>query len=78
MDPRAYQDSAAGTPPALPSPLLLGYPTSATVPGAYWFHMVGEEVRNAIIRGGIAPDAYATNQLVKAIAAIKAAPHIPF
>lgn len=78
MDPRAYQDSAAGIPPALPSPVLLGYPNSATVPGAYWFHMIGEEVRTVIIRGGMAPDPYATNQLVKAIAAIKAAPPIPY
>ena len=73
MEPRAYQAGAAGTPPELPANSVLGFPRSATTtlpattPGPYWFYMVGEELRNAIIGGGMAPSPTDNTQLLQAI-----------
>lgn len=73
MEPRAYESGAVGTPPALPSTSVVGYPASATTttpgttPGPYWFYMVGEEIRNAIVGGGIAPNPYDGTQLLQAV-----------
>lgn len=73
MEPRAYESDAAGTPPVFPTTASLGYPNSATAtvpatqPGAYWFYMIGEEIRNAIIAGGINPSPYDSTQLLQAI-----------
>lgn len=77
MEPRAYQSSAAGTPP--PEPVgSIGYPVDATStapatePGAYWFYMVGEELRNVLVGTKLAPDPYNLGQLLQAILAIGA------
>lgn len=43
--------------------------TDATVPGAFWYHMITQEIQNAIIGGGIRPDAGVLNQLDLAIKA---------
>lgn len=70
---RAYEANAAGAPPAPPNPPTLGYPSEtvpATTPGAWWFHMVTEEIRAAVVAAGIAPDATKVNQLSLAIAAM--------
>lgn len=73
MEPRAYQSGAAGTPPPLPATSVVGYPRSATptlsatTPGPYWFYMVGEEMRNAIIAGAIVPSTDDNTQLLQAI-----------
>ncbi len=73
MEPRAYQSGAAGTPPSLPATSVLGYPRAATptlnatVPGPYWFFGWGEEIRNAIIAGGLTPNPRDNSQLYQAI-----------
>jgi hypothetical protein len=73
MEPRAYQADAAGTPPALPATSVSGYPQAATptlkatTPGPHWYYMVGEEIRNAIIDGGLTPDPRDYSQLYQAI-----------
>ena len=73
MEPRAYESGAAGTPPKFPASAVTGFPTAATTtmpatePGPYWFYMVGEEMRNAIAVGGIAPSPYDNGQLLKSI-----------
>lgn len=78
MEPRAYQAGAAGTPPALPTTAVLGYPRSATptlkatVPGPYWFYGWGEEIRNVILDAGYIPNPYDTSQLYQAIRAVGA------
>jgi hypothetical protein len=41
-----------------------------TVPGPYWYHMVTEEIRNAIAGAGITPDSADLNQLHDALAAV--------
>lgn len=41
---------------------------SGTVPGAWWFHSITEEIRNAIVQLGTAPDWTKTDQLGAAIA----------
>lgn len=69
MEPRAYLSDAAGTPPPYLDPLS-GYPMSATttlpatIPGPWWFYMVGEEIRNFIIASGQTPDPYNSTQLL--------------
>jgi hypothetical protein len=45
--------------------LVSGIP--ASTPGAWWFHMLSEEVRNVIIGAGLTPDFKSTNQLYSAI-----------
>ena len=72
MDNRAYESSAAGTPPAFPA-MVVGYPMSststlpATVPGPWWFHMIGEEMRTFIVKTGQAPDPYNSDQLLQGL-----------
>lgn len=73
MEPRAYQSDAAGTPPPMLATSVKGYPRAAsptlkaTMPGPYWFFMVGEEIRNVIIDGGLTPDPRDNSQLYQAI-----------
>lgn len=79
MEPRAYKSGATGEPPPLPASPSSGHPASAsgdtpaTVPGARWWHMTGEEWRNVIVGGGIAPDPYDNTQMLRAIRNIVAA-----
>lgn len=71
---RVYQSNAVGTPPTA-TPSSGSFPTAgnkttgqlATVPGAYWFYSVTEEIRNAIIAAGLTPDPAQVNQLALAI-----------
>ena len=72
---RAYEANPASVAPAPPNPPQLGYPTEGgtpTVPGAWWFYMITEELRDAIVAGGIVPSATQVNQLGSAISAIVA------
>ena len=71
---RVYQSNAIETPPS--SVASSGsYPTAgnkasgqlATVPGPYWFYSVTEEIRNAIVKAGLTPDAAKVNQLADAL-----------
>lgn len=73
MEPRAYQSDASGTPPLYPTTSVIGFPRTstttlpATIPGPWWFYMIGEEVRNAIVKSGQTPDPYHTGQLLQAL-----------
>ena len=71
---RVYQSNAIETPPS--SVASSGsYPTAgnkasgqlATVPGPYWFYSITEEIRNAIVKAGLTPDAAKVNQLADAL-----------
>lgn len=67
---RAYESNQGAAAPAPPNPPILGYPSEtapATVPGAWWFHMITEELRAAIIAAGIVPDGTKVNQLAGAM-----------
>lgn len=65
-----WKSGATQSPPS-PSAYMEGYPTEgsstsgtdATVPGAYWYHMITQEIQNAILGGEIKPDASILNQL---------------
>ena len=78
MDNRKFEADAIGTAPAEPAAPSAGYPTngdptsgqSATEPGAYWFHAVGEEIRAVIAAGGLTPAIGALNQMKLAIDAL--------
>lgn len=72
---RAYSSGAAGSAPSAPASPSLGYPsagnpgtgTPATKPGAYWYHMVMEELLAVIAAAGITPDQTKLTQLASAI-----------
>lgn len=75
MDNRKWESGAAVTPPAAPVTPSSGYPTGgdpgmsvgATVPGAWWFHSLGEEMRAVLVAAGITPDTSNNAQLLEAI-----------
>lgn len=69
-DTRKYLANASGSPPSQPAAPSEGFPqtavpgeTEATVPGDYWYYQVAEELRNAIIAGGLTPDHALVDQL---------------
>lgn len=75
MDNRSFESAASATPPSAPASPSSGYPTNgnpslaipATIPGDYWFYQLGEELRAAIVAGGLTPAAGTLNQLASAI-----------
>lgn len=74
---RIYGSSVSGSPPAYPSSPANGYPqsgnpltaTPATKPTPWWFHMITEEMRNAIVTLGGTPAGATVNQLATQLAA---------
>jgi hypothetical protein len=69
----AWALNASNTPPSMPGSLELGYPKDtgpATIPGAWWYHMVTQEMLNAITQAGLTPSASSLTQLRDAIAII--------
>lgn len=74
---RVYQAGAVVLPPAAPITPSVGYPTGgdplggtpATLPGAYWFHMITEELRAIVSAGGLTPDHSVLNQVLQALPA---------
>ncbi len=74
---RYYEADASASTPDLTTLASSGYPTNgdsslgvaATKPGAAWFYAVTEEIRAAIVAGGITPDATSISQLASALAA---------
>jgi hypothetical protein len=77
MDNRKFQSAASATPPTAPVSPSSGYPTNgnpgtgtpATLPGEFWFHKIGEELRAIIADAGITPS---DSDLGQVLAAIKA------
>jgi hypothetical protein len=75
MDNRKYQSGAAGSPPTAPASPSSGYPTNgnpgtgtpATLPGEFWFHKVGEEIRAVITNAGLTPTDADITQLLQGI-----------
>lgn len=71
---RFYQNSGVGSPPPT-SPSSGDYPTAgnpvtatpATRPGAYWFYMITESLRNVVVGAGKTPDKDNLNLLKEAI-----------
>ena len=78
---RAFSSGASGTPPSAPGSPSTGYATSgnpgtatpATKPGAWWYHMVTEELRKLIVDAGLTPDFTNTSQISQAVQALIAA-----
>lgn len=75
---RAFSSGASGTPPSAPVSPSTGYATSgnpgtatpATKPGAWWYHMVTEELRRLIVDAGLTPDYTNTAQISQAVQAL--------
>lgn len=78
MDNRKFQSASSASPPAVEASPSNGYPTDgnpstatpATIPGARWFHQIGEELRNVIASAGLTPSDSDLTQLQQAIAAM--------
>lgn len=78
MDNRKWQAAASATPPADEASPSSGYPTDgnpstptpATIPGARWFHQIGEEIRAVIDAAGLTPSSTTLTQLRDAIQAM--------
>ncbi len=74
-DLRKWRAGAIESPPTPPAEPSDGHPTNgnpsaaipATTPGAYWYHQVGEEIRNVILAGGLSPNHTSLNQMAQAI-----------
>lgn len=72
---RYWESNALGTAPALPSTPSVGYPTDGnlgtstppTNPGAWWFHMITEEIRAVIVAAGLTPNGPTVTQLLAAL-----------
>lgn len=75
MDNRQFESGASASPPSPPASPSAGYPTNgnpgtgtpATVPGEYWFHQVGEELRAIIVAAGLTPDEANLDQVLQAM-----------
>ena len=67
--------NVSAVPPAIPADAPVGYPTdgsstggvSSTVPKAFWYYMLSQEILNAIKGGGLALDRQDLSQLNKSI-----------
>lgn len=78
MDNRKWRSASAATPPVPEASPSIGYPkdgdpgvpTPPTIPGAYWHHQIGEELRNVIEGGGLTSDDTDLTQLRQAIQAM--------
>lgn len=72
---RVFEAGAAGSAPAAPATPSTGFATGgnpgggvpATKPGAYWFHMITEELRRVIVDAGLTPNHTNVAQLSQAI-----------
>jgi hypothetical protein len=72
---RAFAAGAVAYAPSIPGSPAIGYPTSgnpssgvpATRPGAFWYYMMTEEIRNVIAKSGITPDYANLAQLAVAL-----------
>jgi hypothetical protein len=75
MDNRQFESGASASPPSPPASPSAGYPTNgnpgtgtpATVPGEWWFHQIGEELRAVIAAAGLTPDHANLTQLLAAM-----------
>ena len=60
---RLYAQHTSATPPTIPAGAENGYPRSGdvgvspTTPGAFWFHMITESLRNVIVGAELSPSA---------------------
>lgn len=72
---RVWESDSQVTPPATPGSFSTGYPTDGnlltsvppTNPGAWWYHMITEEIRNVIGAAGLTPNGASITQLLAAL-----------
>ena len=75
MEPRSFEAGASASAPTAPASPSLGYASDgnpllgspATVPGAFWFHKLGEELRAILTATGITPSDADLAQVAKGI-----------
>lgn len=72
---RVWGANTSQTPPEIPEDAPVGYPTDgsvsggqqATVPRAFWYHMIAEELRNVITGFGLTPARKKLTQVFDAV-----------
>lgn len=75
MDNRLFDSSAQPAPPSVPASPSAGFPTDgdpqgavpATIPGAYWLHQIGEELRAILTATATVPTSAELNQVATAL-----------
>lgn len=70
MDNRKWLAAADAAAPVVPAVPSAGYPRDTgapTLPGAFWYHSIGEELRAVIAAGGLIPATASLTQLRDAI-----------
>lgn len=75
MVDRVYERNAAQGAPQPPQAPSAGYPTdgnpaqgvAATIPGAYWYHMITESLRQIVVAAGLEPDHLELGRLAAAV-----------
>ena len=80
MDNRKWLASADAAPPPVPAVPSTGFPRDTnppTVPGAWWYHAIGEELRSVIAAAGLTPDINNVAQLRDAIVVLASATSSP-
>lgn len=78
---RTFASAVSATPPSAPASPAIGYPrpgdpggSSATKPGAYWYYMITESLRNVVVAGGLTPDHTNLTQVLQAIQSLSSLP----
>ncbi|MDO9235957.1 MAG: hypothetical protein Q7U28_07995 [Aquabacterium sp.] len=74
---RAFSSGSSASPPTAPASPSIGYATAgnpgagtpATKPGAYWYHMMTEEIRGVLVAAGLTPSQSDVTQLLQALRA---------
>lgn len=74
---RVFEAGAVLVAPSAPASPSTGFPTGgnpvggvpATKPGAWWFHMITEELRAIVTAAGLAPDHAVLNQVLQGLPA---------
>ena len=66
----AYRSGAVSDAPPSSGASSVGFPNDDTVPGAYWYHSVSQEIINVILRANLTPDGADLTQLRQAVDAL--------
>ncbi len=75
METRQFESASNAAPPVVPASPSVGFPTNgnpataipATVPGAYWYYQIAEEMRHVVTDAGLTPDETDLTQLNQGI-----------
>lgn len=75
---RVWGSNVSQTPPTIPADAPTGYPTdgsvtggiAATIPKAFWYYMITEELRGLVVAAGLTPSKQSVSQVAAAVQAL--------